>query len=74
MPVVTNDSPQAIKDQLAVFARREFYDTSEHNKLFKWLFSRTSNAFDDRAFPIDEQVMLDFYHSGELLKATQLEF
>lgn len=40
----------------------------------KWLFSTALNIGDYRAYPIDEKIMLDFYHSGELMKATRLEF
>lgn len=74
MATVTEDSPQTVKDHLAMLMRREFHDTRQHKALFSWLFSRESKAFDNRAFPIDEKVMLNFYHSGELVKATQLEF
>ena len=34
MPVVTENSPQAVKDNLVVFMKRELHDTSEHRILF----------------------------------------
>jgi hypothetical protein len=36
MPVVTNDSPQAVKDMLCMFARRQFHNQTEHYALFQW--------------------------------------
>ena len=40
----------------------------------KWLFFNVSLIGDRRAYPIDESIMLEFYHSREIVKATRLEF
>lgn len=39
-----------------------------------WIFNTCLNIGDYRAYPIDGKIMLEFYHSGEIVKSTQLEF